>query len=181
MGSAQIKGSTKLALHANAFTFANFDSGGSSSETLFEVGPFAPVTAASTLGIPPGGLDIGFGASESVLIGALVRLGLTELSDDFDSNTVGILSLMPHVDLVLAPNSRFRPFVGVVGGISHVFTDDGPTFASVGLEGGGFGFVGDSFSLGPRAALTYSPGVSDNASEFSVLAFQLQLELAGWF
>lgn len=184
IGSAQIADKLKLGLHANAFSYASFNSGGGrDAENDLSIGPFAPgSTANSIIGVPPGGLDIGYGTSESVVIGMLLRLGFSELDTGGfgGSRTVGVIGFMPHVDFVFAQGSSFRPYIGAVGGISHVTSGNGATFASVGIEGGGFGFVGESFSLGPRAAFTYSPGVSSSVSELSVIAFELQLELAGW-
>jgi hypothetical protein len=87
------------------------------------------------------------------------------------------------VDFVASPTSSFRPFVGALLGITLLDSSDASdavTYATLGLHAGGFGFVGESLSVGPRIAFTCSPGLSSPVEDNSVLAVQLQLELAGW-
>lgn len=187
-GSAQIEGKTKLGLGVDMLSFASYDNDlAGPANTVIGVGPFAPSVYQSVIGVPPIGLDLGYGVSETVVIGALIRLGVSSIDEGAgDSITSTAVGLLAHVDYVLSPQSSFRPFVGALAGVSLLGGDgalgnnESLTFANVGLELGGYGFVGNSLSVGPRLLFTYNPGLSNAAENMSVLAVQLQLEIAGW-
>jgi hypothetical protein len=106
---------------------------------------------------------------------------LTGCGDGRDSTTITRIALMPHVDYVMSPGSAFRPFVGLLGGITHAGGDgDSATFAGIGISLGGHGFVSETLSMGPRLAFTYMPGIGGDAEDTSVFAVQLLFHLSGW-
>ena len=185
--SAQIASKTKLGLDVNAFTFASYDSGpGSDAITELQFGPFATEVLGSTSGLPPAGLELGYGVTDAVLVGALLRLGVSSVDDSGggSSESIFTIGILPHVDYVMSHGRSFRPYIGMLAGLTtssgSLVNDQSITFASIGAEIGGYGFVGSSLSIGPRLAVTYSPGISDVTTDTKVLAVQFQIEIAGW-
>jgi hypothetical protein len=184
--SAQVGGHTKLGLGFNGFTFASYDPSVGDAATDLSIGPFAPSGLGSFFGPPPIGLDIGYGASDAVLVGVVTRLGVTKVDSGGSSGSTLIgVGFLPHVDYVMSPHSSFRPYLGVIGGVTMfdgtALSDDmNATFASIGAQFGGYAFVGSSLSIGPRLVFTYSPGLSSDVEELSVIAVQILIEIAGW-
>lgn len=186
--SAQaVKGKTCVGLQVDMLDVSSHTS--RSDQTVWEisVGPLAPRWFSELRGLPPLNLDLAYGASDSIVVGAFTSVGIMSLQsgDDSDSSSIARIALMPHVDFLMSPGSAFRPFVGLLGGVTHVTgqlfdDDDSSTFVSIGASLGGYSFVTESLSMGPRLALTYTPGIGGDADGTSVFAAQGLFHISGW-
>ena len=183
--SAQIAGKLKLGLDSDALSLASYDNGSGNANSELRVGIAPPNINGSVIGLPPFGLDVGYGVTNSLVLGAQMRFGYLNVDNGGGSSqSLYAFGLLPHVDFVILPRSAFRPYFGALAG---VLVEDGDalvnrtlSFASFGAEIGAFGFVGRSFSIGPRLVFTFSQGLSNAVQDTKVFAVQLQLELSGW-
>jgi hypothetical protein len=146
-------------------------------------------------------LELGYGLSELIVLGAIATIGGTSqtyevdgVDDEQESSELSV-SIGPKLDLVFSPGSDVRPFVGAVVGLAMTSTES-PGGTETSMAGpqllGRLGlhwFAKDSFSLSPSLAFGYSSMSgeveSDDGSQSvdvsgSAFSISLLIGVAGW-
>lgn len=144
-------------------------------------------------------LELGYGISDMVVLGALLELGGESTSIDGSDVDISTFELFvaPKVDLMFASGSKLQPFVGAAVGVVHVATTVGDNDSSgtgVGLlaRAGLRYFASKGLSIDPYLALFYSSATSAedigvgtiNVGTVDTTATSLQIALffavSGW-
>jgi hypothetical protein len=146
-------------------------------------------------------LELGYGLSELIVLGAVATLGgtsqtikLDSVDDEQDGSTFSA-SVGPKLDVVLSPGSEVRPFVGawVALGATSSESEGGTETSMLGVQlYGRLGlhwFATETFSVSPSLAIGYSTLSGDVQSDnggnsvdvsTSGIHIALLVGVAGW-
>ncbi len=190
----------KLGLETRLFRFVSttVDLEGPSPEetvTNLEFGVFghgAPLSSvAAIVGQPASsfGADLGFGITDSVLVGTRVMFDYGRLKSEDGESISGLqFAFLPHADVVFLRRQSFRPFLGAqlgaqISSASLETMDVSSTIFLVGASLGAFGFVSDAVSIDPRVSFLYSFGSAEidvADADTDSISVALMIGLSGW-
>jgi len=139
-------------------------------------------------------LELGYGVTESLIVGGVLSVGNTATEQDvegpggdLDQSRTEVL-VGPKLDYMFSPDATVRPFIGGVLALRSVSTDNPDTSSTGVLIGGRAGlriFVEDLVSIDPMLGLSFTaasgevdPGSNDTSS--TSLGIGLGLGLSLW-
>lgn len=187
----QIEGAVQLALSTDLVSYTSVTLTEEDSDVDRD-------TTVTQWGIRDGAmLELGYGVTEMIVVGASLALGGISTKVDVGENDGESNNFMaaigPKIDFVLTPGATVRPFLGA--GIAFVTTTeeivDGAEATLTGFQlSGRLGaqcFAADGFSISPALAFSYSSGSGDvsvdtESADISMSGIQvaLQVGMNGW-
>lgn len=136
----------------------------------------------------PVNLELGYGVSNNILIGALVQLAA--FSDSLEANGAKFpmsdfaFTVAPKLDYHFSPSARLNPFIGAIASLTlhnkkYYASQDSRTLFGVGARAGFRYFVLDQLSVDPLVMLGFNFGSGKQKQELVPTPIEFENSLSG--